>query len=113
MKVRIFLIPLCIAFSVPEILGFLFLRKIAYFNLGSERGKIKLKKKIVRNLLDRLRKLYMSGTVIEKFLAFSKLWKILGNFCFSEQLFHRKQSLGAPLCIFKKKTSNKFHWVQH
>ena len=25
-----------------------------------------------------------------------KLLKILGNFCFSEQVFHRKQPLGAP-----------------
>ena len=32
-------------------------------------GKIKLQK-IVGNLLDKLRKLYMNGTVIKKFLAF-------------------------------------------
>ena len=57
-------------------------------------GKIRLQK-IVGNLSDKLRKLYMNGTVIEKFLAFPKLLKILGNFCFSEQIFHRKQSLGA------------------
>ena len=38
----------------------------------------------------------MGGTVIQKFLAFLKLQKILGNFCFSEQIFYRKQSLGAP-----------------
>ena len=38
----------------------------------------------------------MNGTVIWKFLAFLKLQKILGNFCFSKQIFHRKQSLGAP-----------------
>ena len=48
-------------------------------------GKIKLQK-IVGNLLIKLRKLYMNGTV----------QKILGKFCFSEQIFHRKQSLGAP-----------------
>ena len=42
MKVKIFLIPLCIVFSIPSILGFLFLRK-KKLNLGSEMGKIKLK----------------------------------------------------------------------
>ena len=56
-------------------------------------GKIRLQK-IVGNLSDKLQKLYMNGTVIEKFLAFLKLLKILGNFCFSEEIFHRKQSLG-------------------
>ena len=35
-------------------------------------GKIQLQK-IVGNLLDKLRKLYMNGTVIFKFLAFLKL----------------------------------------
>ena len=29
-KERIFLIPLCIAFSIPKILGFRSLRKVAY-----------------------------------------------------------------------------------
>ena len=57
--------------------------------------KIKLQK-IVGNLLDMLRKLYVNETVIQKFVAFLKLQKILGNFCFSEQIFYRKQSLGAP-----------------
>ena len=38
----------------------------------------------------------MNGTVIQKFFAFLKLLKFLGNFCFSEQIFHRKQLLGAP-----------------
>ena len=38
----------------------------------------------------------MSGTVIQEFLAFLKLQKILGNFCFSKQIFYRKESLGAP-----------------
>ena len=51
---------------------------------------------MVGNLLDWLRKLFMNGTVIEKFLAFLKVWKILGNFCLSEQIFYRKLSLGAP-----------------
>ena len=37
-----FLIPLSTTFSIPKILGFLFLRKMAY--LGSEMRKIKLQK---------------------------------------------------------------------
>ena len=92
-KGRIFLIPLCIAFSIPNISGFLFLRK-KKLNLGSEMGRIKLQT-IVGNLLDKLRKLYMNGTVIQKFLTFLKLQKTLSNFCFSEQIFHRKPSLGS------------------
>ena len=50
-KVRIFLIPFCIAFSVPKILGFRSLRKIG--QSGCEIGKIKLQK-IVGNLLNLL-----------------------------------------------------------
>ena len=38
----------------------------------------------------------MNGTVVWEFLAFLKLQEILGNFCFFEQTFYRKQSLGAP-----------------
>ena len=94
-KGRIFLIPLCIAFSIPNISGFLFLRK-KKLNLVSEMGRIKLQK-IVGNLLDKLRKLYMNGTVIQKFSTFLKLQKTLSNFCFSEQIFHRKPSLGSPV----------------
>ena len=52
--------------------------------------------KIVGNLLYKLRKLYMNETFIYKFLAVLKKKKILGNVCFSEQIFYRKQSLGAP-----------------
>ena len=47
--------------------------------------------------------LYLNGTVIEKFLVVLKQKKILGNiFLFSEQIIHRKQSLGfaAALCTF-------------
>ena len=40
--------------------------------MGSEMGNTKLQK-IVGNLLIKLRKLYMNGTVIQKFLAFLKL----------------------------------------
>ena len=58
---RIFLIPLSIAFSNMKILGFLFVRKMA--KLRSEMQKINLQE-IVGNLLDKLRKLYMNGTVI-------------------------------------------------
>ena len=39
----------------------------------------------------------MHGTVIKKFVAVLKQKKILGNICFSEQIFYRKQSLGAPV----------------
>ena len=38
----------------------------------------------------------VNGTVIEKYLAFIKLEKILGNFWFFEQMFDCKLSLGAP-----------------
>ena len=40
--------------------------------------------------------LYLKGTVILKFLVVPKQKKILGYICFSEQIIHRKQSLGAP-----------------
>ena len=62
--------------------------------------KIKLQK-IVGNLIDKLRKLYMNGTVIQEFLAFPKVQKILGNFCLSEQIFYRKLCRWVPLnpCI--------------
>ena len=93
MKVRIFLIPLSIACLNPKILGSFFYEKKA--NLGTEIRKI-IMYKILGNLLDMLRKLYMNGTVIWKFLAFPKLQKILGKFCFFEEVFYRKQSLGAP-----------------
>ena len=56
---RIFL---CIAFLVPKILGFLSLLK-KRLNLESEMEKNKLHK-ITGNLLDKLQKLYMNGTVI-------------------------------------------------
>ena len=56
--------------------------------------EIKLQK-IVGNLLDKLRKLYLNGTVVQKFLVVLKK-KILGNICFFEQIIHRKQSLGTP-----------------
>ena len=39
----------------------------------------------------------MNGTFIQKFLVVFKQKKILGNICFSEQIFYRKQSLGAPV----------------
>ena len=60
---RIFLIPLSIEFSNPKIPNpkFLFLQKTAY--LEREIRKIKLQK-IVGNLLDKFRKLYVNGTVI-------------------------------------------------
>ena len=62
-----FLITLCIAFSIPKILRFFSHEK--QLNLGSEMGKNKLQK-ILGDLLDTLRKLYMNETIIQKFLAF-------------------------------------------
>ena len=38
----------------------------------------------------------MNGTVIFKFFGVLKYKKILGEICFSEQIFYRKQSSGAP-----------------
>ena len=38
----------------------------------------------------------MNETFIEKFLAVLKQKKTPCNICFSEQIFYRKQSLGAP-----------------
>ena len=62
--------------------------------------KIKLQK-IVGNLLDKLRKLYMIGIVIQKLLAFLKVQKILGNFCSFEQ----KKVVGCPLvCSYYRGT---------
>ena len=62
-KGKIFLITLCIAFSFPNILGFLFLRVKKKINLVSEMGKNRVQK-IIGNLLDKLRKLYLNRTVI-------------------------------------------------
>ena len=61
--------------------------------------------KIVGNLLDELRKLYMNRTVNERVLTILEYEKILGNICFSEQIFHRKQSLGAPVSVQFKNSS--------
>ena len=47
----------------------------------------------------------MNGTFIYKFLAVLKKKKILGNICFSKQIFYRKQSLGGTDTI-----PNSFSW---
>ena len=115
MKVRTFLITLSIRkIRIQKFQVSSFYEKQC--NLGDhEYKKIKLQK-IVGNLLDKLRKLYMNGTSIQKFLTGSTwcktaqkvpsnrppllvLQKILGNISFSEQIFYRKQSLGAPVHI--------------
>ena len=44
----------------------------------------------------------MNGTFIQKCVALLQQKKILGNHCFSEQIFCRKQSLGAPDLISKR-----------
>ena len=60
-------------------------------------GKNKLYK-ILGDLLDKLRKLYMNEAIIKKFLALVMLKKILGNFCFSEQIFY-KNNRWVPLIV--------------
>ena len=55
------LLPIQITLLNPKILGFLFYKKIKF--LGSEMRKIN-PQKILGNLLDKFRKLYMNGTVI-------------------------------------------------
>ena len=65
-------------------------------NMGSKMREIKLQK-IVENLLDKLRQLYLNGTVNQKFLVVLKQKEIVGNICLiSERIIYRKQSLGAP-----------------
>ena len=54
----------------------------------------------------------MSGTIIKKFLGVLKLWKILGNICFPEQIFYRNQSLGATdICSEKQILSRIFYFL--
>ena len=50
--------------------------------------------------LEKLRIFWTNGKVTQKFLAFLKLWKFLGNICSFKQLFFRIQSLGAPERFF-------------
>ena len=57
------MIPLSITFLNPKILDFLLSLYEKQPDLGSEMWKIKLQK-IVGNLLEKRRKLYMNGTVI-------------------------------------------------
>ena len=63
--------------------------------MGNEMAKIKLQK-IVGNLLIKLRKLYMNGTVAWKFLAFLKLQKILRQFLLLRTDFSQKTVVGCP-----------------
>ena len=93
-KVRILLIPLSITFLNPKILGFSFSTKVN-LTQGAKYEKNNLQK-ISGNFLDRLRKLYLNRTLIQKLLAVFNQQKILGNISFSEQIFHRKQTLGSP-----------------
>ena len=69
MKVRHFSDSSSIAFSNPTILGFIFSTK----NGLTRKSNVKIKLlKIVGNLIDKLRELYLNGAVIEKFLAVLK-----------------------------------------
>ena len=66
-----------------------------------------------KNLQDKRRKLYMSGTIIQKFLGVLKLWKILGNICFPEQIFYRNHSLDAPdICSEQQILSRIFYYLR-
>ena len=47
-------------------------------------------------ILDKLRKSYMKGTVIQKFLVAFKLQKILANIGIFEQMFYKNSSLSSP-----------------
>ena len=62
-EIEIFYDSLSITFLNPKILDFLLSLYGKQPDLGSEMWKIKLQK-IVGNLLEKLRKLYMNGTVI-------------------------------------------------
>ena len=62
-EIEIFMNPLSVTFLHPKILDFLLSLYEKQPDLGSEMRKIKLQK-IVGNLLEKLRKLYMNGTVI-------------------------------------------------
>ena len=44
----------------------------------------------------KLQKIVGNFLLIQKGLAMFEQYKILGNICFCEQIFYRKQSLGAP-----------------
>ena len=57
------MIPLSITFLNPKILDFLLSLYEKQADLGSEMWKIRLQK-IVVNLLEKLRKLYVNGTFI-------------------------------------------------
>ena len=94
-KVRIFLIPLYIAFSVPKILGsFLYGNSLTW---GVKQEILNFRKSYREFVRYKLRKLYMKGTFIWKFLVFLKLQKILSNFWSSEQIYFTESSCRVPL----------------
>ena len=100
-KMRRFLILLFVAFPFST-------KNSLTWGLKCE---IKLQK-IVGNLLDVLRKLYINGTVIQKFLAFLKLQKMLGNFS-SPNRYFTETTRWVPLqqihCNFTR-TYSMFHY---
>ena len=59
-KVKTFLIPLSGTFLNPKILGFLFCTK-SILTWAVKCEKLNLKRKVIGNLLDKLRKLSMNG----------------------------------------------------
>ena len=66
-----FFIPLSITVLYPKILGFLFPSKNS-LALGVKCEKLELQK-IIKNLLDKLWKLHMNGTVIQKFFSYPQV----------------------------------------
>ena len=51
--------------------------------------------------LYKIQKLYVNGTVTQKLLNIVNKQKILGNICFSKQIFKRKQLLGVPVYLLE------------
>ena len=62
--------------------------------VGSEKRKIILQK-IVENLLDKLRKFFVRGTVVQNFQPSLRQRKFQPIFASPKRYFYRKQSLGA------------------
>ena len=68
-------------------------REIAW--LGKWKAKSKLQN-MVGNLLDKPSKIVHEWNGHLEIFSRPQYQKVLGDICFSEQIFHRKQSLGAP-----------------
>ena len=51
-----------------------------------------------RKFIKEASKIVHEWNVNVEIFSYPRAKKILGNICFSQQIFHRKQSLGAPVC---------------